>query len=84
MTKWSVFSTRNPLKFTVDEVTNVQLYPEADEPVNILNIKRGIISALMVPLVEEAQSSLMVSNLLQDKVAFLNGLMVRVMNILLK
>lgn len=84
MTKWSVFSTRNPLKFTVDEVTNVHLYPEADEPVNILNIKRGIISALMVPLVEEAQSSLMVSNFLQDKVAFLNGLTVRVLNILLR
>uniref|UniRef100_A0A672YEF9 Apolipoprotein Ba n=1 Tax=Sphaeramia orbicularis TaxID=375764 RepID=A0A672YEF9_9TELE len=36
---------KNPLKFT-----DMHLYPEEDEPVNILNIKRGIISALMVPL----------------------------------
>lgn len=68
ITKWSVFSSsRNPLKFTVEEVTDVQLYPETDEPVNILNIKRGIVSALMVPVMEDEQSSLMVS------VAFLKG-----------
>ncbi|XP_070836043.1 apolipoprotein B-100 isoform X2 [Chaetodon trifascialis] len=50
---------KNPLKFTVEEVTSVQLYPESDEPVNILNIKRGIISALMVPVIEDEQNSLM-------------------------
>ncbi|XP_051252201.1 apolipoprotein B-100 [Dicentrarchus labrax] len=50
---------KNPLKFTVEEVTSVQLYPETDEPVNILNIKRGIISALMVPVMDKDQNSLM-------------------------
>ncbi|KAM3871405.1 apolipoprotein B-100 [Diretmus argenteus] len=50
---------RNPLKFTVKQVTNVQLYPEPDEPVNILNIKRGIVSALMVPVMEDEQNNLM-------------------------
>uniref|UniRef100_A0A3P8S942 Vitellogenin domain-containing protein n=1 Tax=Amphiprion percula TaxID=161767 RepID=A0A3P8S942_AMPPE len=48
--------SRNALKFSVEEVTNVELYPENDEPVNILNIKRGIISALMVPILEDGQS----------------------------
>lgn len=58
-----VFSSpRNPLKFTVDEVTSIQLYAETDEPVNILNIKRGIVSALMVPVMEDDENSLMVSS----------------------
>ncbi|XP_062253526.1 apolipoprotein B-100 isoform X1 [Platichthys flesus] len=50
---------KNPLKFTVDDVTTVQLYPKTDEQVNLLNIKRGIVSALMVPVVEEGQRSIM-------------------------
>uniref|UniRef100_A0A3Q1IGH9 Vitellogenin domain-containing protein n=1 Tax=Anabas testudineus TaxID=64144 RepID=A0A3Q1IGH9_ANATE len=50
---------KNPLKFTVEEVTSVQLYPEEDEPVNILNIKRGIVSALMVPVMEDEENSFM-------------------------
>uniref|UniRef100_UPI003AAA740B apolipoprotein B-100 n=1 Tax=Centroberyx gerrardi TaxID=166262 RepID=UPI003AAA740B len=50
---------KNSLKFTVEQVTNVQLYPEPDEPVNILNIKRGIVSALMVPVMEDEQNSIM-------------------------
>ncbi|XP_045919657.1 apolipoprotein B-100 [Micropterus dolomieu] len=50
---------KNPLKFTVDEVTSIQLYPETDEPANILNIKRGIVSALMVPVLEDERNSLM-------------------------
>nr|XP_033498817.1 apolipoprotein B-100-like [Epinephelus lanceolatus] len=50
---------KNPLKFIVEEVASVQLYPETDEPVNILNIKRGIISALIVPVMEDEQNSLM-------------------------
>lgn len=54
--------SRYPLKFTIEDTTNVQLYPEEEEPVNILNIKRGIISAFMAPVIEEEQSSLMVSN----------------------
>lgn len=57
----SFFSSRNPLKFTMEEVTNVQLFPETDEPVNILNIKRGIVSALMVPFMEDKHYSHMVS-----------------------
>lgn len=53
-------SHRNPLKFSVDSETRVQVYPETDETVNILNIKRGIVSAFMVPTVE-GRSSIMVS-----------------------
>ncbi|XP_073338944.1 apolipoprotein B-100 isoform X2 [Pagrus major] len=48
---------KNALKFSVEDVTSVQLYPETDEPVNILNIKRGIISAFVVPVMEGEQSS---------------------------
>lgn len=54
-------SSRNPLKFTLQGVSNIQLYPEADEAIGILNIKRGIVSALMVPDVEEQQGSRTVS-----------------------
>ncbi|XP_032355767.1 apolipoprotein B-100 [Etheostoma spectabile] len=50
---------RNLLRFTVEGGTSVQLFPETDEPVNILNIKRGIVSALNVPVMEDEQSSLM-------------------------
>ncbi|XP_040916458.1 apolipoprotein B-100 [Toxotes jaculatrix] len=50
---------KNPLKFTVEDITSVQLYPETDEPVNILNIKRGIVSALVVPVIEEEQNIVM-------------------------
>lgn len=53
---------RNPLKVTVEGEADVKLYPEADEPVNILNIKRGIVSALMVPMVEEEMTKNMVSH----------------------
>ncbi|XP_029352750.1 apolipoprotein B-100-like [Echeneis naucrates] len=45
-----------PLKITVEGETNVGLYPEENEPVNILNIKRGIVSALMVPAMEEEKN----------------------------
>ncbi|XP_042356872.1 apolipoprotein B-100 isoform X2 [Plectropomus leopardus] len=55
----SMMSLLNPLKFAVEEATRVQLYPETDEPVNILNIKRGIISSLIVSVMEDEQSSLM-------------------------
>ncbi|XP_028253196.1 apolipoprotein B-100-like [Parambassis ranga] len=47
---------KNPLKITVEGQTDVKLYPEDDEPVNILNVKRGIVSALMVPVMEEEQN----------------------------
>ncbi|GAA6228826.1 apolipoprotein B-100-like [Lates japonicus] len=44
---------RYPLKVVVEGVYDVKLYPEDGETTTILNIKRGIISALAVPLVEE-------------------------------
>ncbi|KAJ8333052.1 hypothetical protein SKAU_G00419480 [Synaphobranchus kaupii] len=44
---------KNPLKFMVEKTAEVNLFPEPDEPTNILNVKRGIISALMVPISEE-------------------------------
>ncbi|CAK6961810.1 apolipoprotein Bb%2C tandem duplicate 1 [Scomber scombrus] len=44
---------RYPLKVMVEGVYDVKLYPEDGETTTILNIKRGIISALAVPLLEE-------------------------------
>ncbi|KAF6723984.1 Apolipoprotein B-100 [Oryzias melastigma] len=44
---------KNPLRVAVERQTEVKLYPEDDEPVNILNVKRGIVSALMVPEMTE-------------------------------
>ncbi|CAM4694151.1 unnamed protein product [Leuciscus chuanchicus] len=44
---------KNPLKFTVEGDDDIKLFPEDDEPVSILNIKRGLISALAVPVLEE-------------------------------
>ncbi|XP_066530178.1 apolipoprotein B-100 [Hoplias malabaricus] len=44
---------KNTLNFMVERVTDVSLFPEKDEPENILNIKRGIISALLAPVPEE-------------------------------
>ncbi|NXX46122.1 APOB protein, partial [Tricholaema leucomelas] len=41
--------SKHELKFSIQDVTNVKLYPDEDEPLNILNLKRGIISALLVP-----------------------------------
>lgn len=58
---------RNPLKVTVEGESDVKLYPEGDEPVNILNIKRGIVSALMVPIVEEEMTKSMVSHCPQTR-----------------
>uniref|UniRef100_A0A8C4GUU3 Vitellogenin domain-containing protein n=1 Tax=Dicentrarchus labrax TaxID=13489 RepID=A0A8C4GUU3_DICLA len=50
---------KNPLKITVEEEIHVRLYPEDDEPVNILNVKRGIVSALVVPVMEEESNKYM-------------------------
>ncbi|CAM9969728.1 unnamed protein product [Bubo scandiacus] len=41
--------SKHELKFSIQDGTNVKLYPEKDEPLNVLNLKRGIISALVVP-----------------------------------
>ncbi|XP_056150905.1 apolipoprotein B-100-like [Lampris incognitus] len=42
-----------PLKVMVEGVYDVKLYPEEGETTTILNFKKGIISALAVPLLEE-------------------------------
>ncbi|XP_071999744.1 apolipoprotein B-100 [Engystomops pustulosus] len=43
------------VNFSVQDGKRVVLYPKEEEPVNILNIKRGIISALLVP--DDAQET---------------------------
>ncbi|XP_032149890.1 apolipoprotein B-100 [Sapajus apella] len=51
--------SRYELKLAIPEGKQVFLYPEKDEPTHILNIKRGIISALLVPSeTEEAKQVL--------------------------
>ncbi|XP_074472134.1 apolipoprotein Bb, tandem duplicate 1 [Sebastes fasciatus] len=50
---------RYPLKVVVEGVYDVKLYPEDGETTTILNIKRGIISALAVPLLEEDKNKIM-------------------------
>ncbi|XP_046905494.1 apolipoprotein B-100-like isoform X1 [Hypomesus transpacificus] len=50
---------KHPLKVVVEGVYDVKLYPEEDEPMTILNIKRGIVSALAVPLLEEDKNKRM-------------------------
>ncbi|XP_053300638.1 apolipoprotein B-100 [Pleuronectes platessa] len=46
----------NSLKLKVEGLTNVHLYAEDNEAVHILNIKRGIVSALLVPVMEEEKN----------------------------
>lgn len=50
---------KNPLKISVVGRLRVELYPEDDEPVNILNVKRGIVSSLIVPVMEEEMNKQM-------------------------
>uniref|UniRef100_A0A8D0L817 Apolipoprotein B n=1 Tax=Sphenodon punctatus TaxID=8508 RepID=A0A8D0L817_SPHPU len=45
--------SQHELKFSTQDGKKVQLYPKKNEPVHILNIKRGIISALLVPMETE-------------------------------
>uniref|UniRef100_A0A674EIQ0 Apolipoprotein Bb, tandem duplicate 1 n=1 Tax=Salmo trutta TaxID=8032 RepID=A0A674EIQ0_SALTR len=52
-------SIKHPLKVVVERVYDVKLYPEEDESMTILNIKRGIVSALAVPLLEEENNKKM-------------------------
>lgn len=47
------------LRLTVHEGKQVVLYPEKDEPKHILNIKRGIISSLLVPMETEEATHMM-------------------------
>lgn len=58
---------RYPLKVVVDGMYDVKLYPEEGETTTTLNIKRGIISALAVPLLEEDMNKEMV---LKNKTTF--------------
>lgn len=51
---------RYPLKVVVDGMYGIKLYPEDGETTTTLNIKRGIISALAVPLLEEDMNKKMV------------------------
>ncbi|XP_062858358.1 apolipoprotein Bb, tandem duplicate 1 [Trichomycterus rosablanca] len=44
---------KNPLKVIVEGDNDIKLFPQDGELINILNIKRGIISALVVPGVQE-------------------------------
>ncbi|KYO48892.1 apolipoprotein B-100 [Alligator mississippiensis] len=50
--------SQHELKFNMQDGTKVQLYPEKHESVNILNIKRGIISALLVPMETEDKTKI--------------------------
>lgn len=45
--------SRYELKLAIPEGKQIVLYPDKDEPKYILNIKRGIISALLVPMETE-------------------------------
>uniref|UniRef100_A0A3B3V357 Apolipoprotein Bb, tandem duplicate 2 n=1 Tax=Poecilia latipinna TaxID=48699 RepID=A0A3B3V357_9TELE len=47
---------RHPLKFVVEGEYDVKLFPADGETTNILNFKRGIVSALAVPLLEEEKN----------------------------
>uniref|UniRef100_A0A8C7PP15 Vitellogenin domain-containing protein n=1 Tax=Oncorhynchus mykiss TaxID=8022 RepID=A0A8C7PP15_ONCMY len=47
---------KNTLKVMVEGQTGVKLFPEEDETTTILNIKRGIVSALIVPALEEEKN----------------------------
>ncbi|KAJ8269866.1 hypothetical protein GJAV_G00107690 [Gymnothorax javanicus] len=49
---------KHPLKLTVEGESKVSLFPEEGEPTNILNIKRGIVSALLVPVLEEGNRNM--------------------------
>ncbi|XP_062406579.1 apolipoprotein B-100-like [Sardina pilchardus] len=50
---------KNPLKVTVEGDNDIKLFPEDDEPINILNIKRGMISGFAVPVLEEERNKRM-------------------------
>ncbi|XP_044519221.1 apolipoprotein B-100, partial [Gracilinanus agilis] len=48
--EFSEAMSRYELRLSISEGKKVLLYPEKEEPAHILNIKRGIISALLVPM----------------------------------
>lgn len=48
-------------------MVKVSIYPENDEPENIVNVKKGIISALLVPVLEEEHNRIMVRLFRKDE-----------------
>ncbi|XP_027021973.2 apolipoprotein Bb, tandem duplicate 1 [Tachysurus fulvidraco] len=50
---------KNPLKVIVEGENDIKLFPEDGELINILNVKRGIISALAVPVLQEEKNKQM-------------------------
>lgn len=48
------------MSFVVERMTDVSLYPKEQEPKNILNVKRGIISALIAPALDSHDNREMV------------------------
>uniref|UniRef100_A0A674HR54 Apolipoprotein B n=1 Tax=Taeniopygia guttata TaxID=59729 RepID=A0A674HR54_TAEGU len=67
--------SKNELKFSIQDGTKVKLYPEKDEALNVLNLKRGIISALLVPTetVENIKTIPMVGILKVNFIVLTNG-----------
>lgn len=57
----------------VDGQNRVKLYPENDENITILNVKRGVVSALMVPVMEEDKNDDMVIILLSGNVSAIDS-----------
>lgn len=53
----------------MDGQNQVKLYPEDDEPINILNVKRGVVSILGVPVMEGDKDDSMVITLLSDNIS---------------
>ncbi|KAF5891255.1 apolipoprotein, partial [Clarias magur] len=48
---------KHPLKVIVEGDNDIKLFPEDDELINILNIKRGVISALAVPALQDEKNN---------------------------
>lgn len=46
---FNITAYRYEVSFSIVDGKQVVLYPNNDEPVNVLNMKRGIISSLLVP-----------------------------------
>lgn len=61
------------MKFVVEGETGVTLYSEGEET-HILNFKRGIISTLIVPVMEKEQSKDMVQKHFIFKIIIYNGI----------
>uniref|UniRef100_A0A8U7MEK2 Apolipoprotein B n=1 Tax=Corvus moneduloides TaxID=1196302 RepID=A0A8U7MEK2_CORMO len=45
--------SENELKFSIQDGTKVKLYPEKDEPLNVLNLKRGLLKAFTLLVIPE-------------------------------